>query len=153
LIKEAGKKVFLIFKIRKSNMPLKTSKGRINKNKRGQKNTDAQWTKKGGKSHYGYKNHLNIDNAHKLVWKYAVTDTSIDDVKRLNELPDTGNISYSVWADSAYRSEATEEALKAKGYRSQIHRKGARGKPLTAWETQPNKTRSQTHCRVAHLFA
>ncbi len=32
-----------------------------------QKDKDARWTKKHGKSHYGYKNHINIDRRHKLV--------------------------------------------------------------------------------------
>jgi hypothetical protein len=27
----------------------------------------ARWTKKYGKSHYGYKNHVNVDRKHKLV--------------------------------------------------------------------------------------
>ena len=32
--------------------------------KRSQKDTDARWTKKHGKSHYGYKNHVNVDRRH-----------------------------------------------------------------------------------------
>ena len=28
---------------------------------------DARWTKKHGKSHYGYKNHVNVDRQHKPV--------------------------------------------------------------------------------------
>lgn len=122
-------------------------------NKRRQKDTDARWTKKGEKSYYGYKNHVNVDNAHKLVRKYVVTDASVHDSQPLAKLLDNGNTSRSVWADSAYRSETAEADLKAKGYRSRIHRKGARGKPLTAWEKQGNKTRSQTRCRVEHVFA
>jgi len=122
-------------------------------NKRRQKDIDARWTKKGDKPYYGYKNHVNVDNAHKLIRKYTVTDASVHDSKQLDNLLDHGNTSRSVWADSAYRSEAAEAALKTKGYRSQIHRKGARGKPLTAREKQGNKTRSQTRCRVEHVFA
>ena len=34
---------------------------------RRQKDTDARWTRKHGKSHYGYKNHVNVDRQHKLV--------------------------------------------------------------------------------------
>jgi IS5 family transposase len=122
-------------------------------NKRRQKDTDARWTKKGGKSHYGYKNHVNVDNAHKLVRKYAVTDASVHDSQKLVELLDNGNASRAVWGDSAFRSAEIETKLKAKGYRSHIHRKGVRGKPLTAWEKQGNKTRSKTRCRVEHVFA
>ena len=32
-----------------------------------QKDKDARWTKKHGKSHFGYKNHINVDRRHKLV--------------------------------------------------------------------------------------
>ena len=35
--------------------------------KRSQKDTDARWTKKHGKSHFGYKNHVNVDRKHKLI--------------------------------------------------------------------------------------
>jgi IS5 family transposase len=121
--------------------------------KRRQKDTDARWTKKGGKSHYGYKNHVNVDNAHKLVRKYCVTDASVHDSQALGDVLDRGNTSRKLWADSAYRSEAIEGQLKAQGYHSRIHRKGLRGKPLTEWEKQGNKTRSKTRCRVGHVFA
>ena len=33
--------------------------------KRCQKDLDARWTKKHGKSHYGTKNHVNVDRTHK----------------------------------------------------------------------------------------
>ncbi len=35
--------------------------------KRCQKDTDARWTKKNKKSYFGYKNHIQADNAHKLI--------------------------------------------------------------------------------------
>ena len=47
--------------------------------KRRQKDTDARWTKKHGKSHYGYKNHVNVDRRHKLVRRYQVTDAAVHD--------------------------------------------------------------------------
>ncbi|MBL1266012.1 IS5 family transposase [Methylomicrobium sp. RS1] len=98
--------------------------------KRQQKDTDARWTQQGDKSYYGYKNHVNVDNAHKLIRKYAVTDASVHDSQRLETLLDAGNTSRAVWADSAYRSAAAEASLKAQGYRSRIHRKGVRGKAV-----------------------
>ena len=45
--------------------------------KRSQKDMDAQWTKKHGKSHYGYKNRVNVDRRHKLVRRYEVTDAAV----------------------------------------------------------------------------
>lgn len=38
--------------------------------KKRQKDVDARWTKKHGKSHYGYKNHINVDRRHKLIREY-----------------------------------------------------------------------------------
>src|SRR4051812_15579322 len=35
-------------------------------NKKAQKDVDARWTKKHGKSYFGYKNHVTIDRKHKL---------------------------------------------------------------------------------------
>ena len=48
-----------------------------------QKDLDARWTKKHGQSHYGYKNHINIDRTHKLVREYTVTDAARHDSQEL----------------------------------------------------------------------
>jgi IS5 family transposase len=48
-------------------------------NKRRQKDTDARWTKKNNKSTFGFKNHVQIDNQHKLIRDYAVTDARVHD--------------------------------------------------------------------------
>jgi IS5 family transposase len=37
--------------------------------KRRQKDTDARWTVKPGNNKYGYKNHVNVDKQHKLIWR------------------------------------------------------------------------------------
>ena len=47
--------------------------------KRRQKDMDARWTKKNNETHYGYKNHINADEAHKLVQSYAVSDAAVHD--------------------------------------------------------------------------
>ena len=44
-----------------------------------QKDLDARWTKKYGRSHYGYKNHVNVDSRHKLVRRFTVTDAARQD--------------------------------------------------------------------------
>ena len=122
------------------------------KPKRRQKDVEARWTKKHGKSHYGYKNHVNVDNAHKLVRKYEVSAANVHDSQVLEELLDEENSSKAIWADSAYRSGEQEERLRAKQYRSHIQRKGSRNKPLTRWEKQGNRTRAKVRVRVEHVF-
>ena len=47
-----------------------------------QKDKDARWTKKHGKSFFGYKNHVNVDRRHKLIRRYAVTDAAAHDSRQ-----------------------------------------------------------------------
>ena len=49
-----------------------------------QKDKDARWTKKHGKSFYGYKNHVNADAKHKLIRRYAVSDAAVHDSQELD---------------------------------------------------------------------
>ena len=120
--------------------------------KRCQKDVNARWTKKHGKSHYGYKNHINVDRRHKLVRRYHVTDASVHDSQVVKVILDANNTASDVWADSAYRSVEIEEMLASKGLTSRIHRKGRRNKPLTKREEQGNNTRSKVRVRVEHIF-
>jgi IS5 family transposase len=56
-----------------------------------QKGTDARWTQKHGKSHYGYKNPINVDRRHKLVRCYKVTDASVHDSQVVEDILDADN--------------------------------------------------------------
>jgi transposase, IS5 family len=51
--------------------------------KRQQKNLDARWTVKHGDHHYGYQNHVNVDNQHKLIRPYTVTNAAVPDSQAL----------------------------------------------------------------------
>src|SRR3977135_4225957 len=73
-----------------------------------QKDRDARWTKKHGKSFFGYKNHVNADAKHKLIRRYEVTDAAVHDSQPLDALLTKGNTSTDVFADRAYRSAQSE---------------------------------------------
>lgn len=120
--------------------------------KRCQKDLDARWTKKHGKSHYGHKNHVNVDRTHKLVRRYHVTDAAVHDSQAVDHLLMQGNTGSGMWADSAYRSEDMEAKLRARKLKSHIHRKGNRGKPLTDQSKGSNRTKSTVRVRVEHIF-
>ena len=119
---------------------------------RRQKDTDARWTKKHGKRHYGYKNHVTIDRRHKLIRRYRVTDAAVHDSQVVEELLTPDNTASGLWADSAYRSKAIEATVKAKGLTSRIHRKGYRNHALRDWEKAGNQSRSRFRARVEHVF-
>lgn len=120
--------------------------------KRSQKDVDARWTKKHGKSHYGYKNHVNVDRKHKLIRRYHVSDAALHDSQAVDHLLMRGNTGSGVWADAAYRSDEMEAKLQARKFKSHIHRKGKRGKPLTKQAKGSNRTKSTVRVRVEHIF-
>ena len=117
-----------------------------------QKDRDARWTKKHGKSFFGYKNHLNADAKHKLIRRYEVTDAAVHDSRPLDELLTKGNTSADVFADSAYRSAKIEAQLRASGFKSRIHRRGTRNHPLSDAQAKANRNRSKIRARVEHVF-
>ena len=142
--------------IKEDAIPIEWGK-RCNKNKLAQKDVCARWTKKGDETHYGYKNHVNVDDEHKLVQSYAVSDAAVHDSQVFDELldhtvDDKGD-KRPVYADSAYRSKEQEEKLAQAKIASQICEKGARNHPLTDAQKVSNKSKSKTRVRVEHVFA
>lgn len=117
-----------------------------------QKDTDARWTKKNSQSHFGYKNHINIDREHGLIRKYEVTDASVHDSQMLGGLIDPDNEKMEIWADSAYRSRVTENVLEKLGIISQIHERGFRNNPLADSQKEKNKEKSKIRALVEHVF-
>ena len=118
-----------------------------------QKDIDARWTKKGGQSHYGYKNHINIDKDTKLIAASACTDASVHDSQVLDAvLRDEAEGGKEVWADSAYRSDEQEQSLNASQHDSRIHERAYCNKPLTEVQKLCNTAKSRIRARVEHVF-
>ena len=117
-----------------------------------QKDKDARWTKKHGKSFFGYKNHVNVDRTHKLIRRYAATDAAEHDSRQLDGLLRRGNTSRDVFGDSAYRSAAAEARLTAQGFRSRIHVRATRGHPLSKAKAAANRAKSRIRARIEHVF-
>ncbi|MBU2714382.1 IS5 family transposase [Zooshikella harenae] len=116
-----------------------------------QKDTDARWTKKNEETHFGYKNHVTVDNAHKLIRDYKVTSAEVHDSQVFIEIL-AENTSADVWADSAYQSENNEISLAAMNMRSHVHKKGKKNKPLSERSKKANTRRSKVRARVEHVF-
>lgn len=125
-------------------------------NKRRQKDVDARWTKKHDEKHYGYKNHINADETHKLIHDYVVTDAAVHDSQvfeaLLDQTTDAVGNKRSIYADSAYRSQAHEERLASANIASHICEKGVRGHPLTDEQKESNRLKSKIRARVEHIF-
>jgi len=69
-----------------------------------QKDLDVRWTKKHGKSYYGYENHLSVDvdKEHKLIRAPAMFDAAVHDSRIFAAVLVRDNASAEVGADSAY---------------------------------------------------
>jgi IS5 family transposase len=65
---------------------------------------------------------------------------------------DEENGDRSIWADSAYRSDAHDEKLRERGYKSRIHHKGSRRRHLNQQEQATNYRRSKFRAPVEHIF-
>ena len=67
-----------------------------------------------------------MDVKHKLIRSYSVTDAAVHESGVFDELLDEINTSAQVYADSAYRSDASIELLENRGFRERLQRKGCK---------------------------
>lgn len=134
-----------------------------------QKDRDARWTLVFGRAReradgtrhadiaipvFGYKSHAGIDRRHGFIRKWDVTDASRHDGRMLRRgLLDKTNTGATVWADSAYRSRANEMFMEKHGFRSQVHHRKPRGRPMAPHIRRGNAGRSKVRAAVEHVFA
>jgi transposase, IS5 family len=134
-----------------------------------QKDRDARWTLVFGKARlredgtkhadiaipvFGYKSHASIDRRHGFIRKWDVTDASRHDGRMLRRgLLDPTNTGTTVWADSAYRSQANEAFMERHGFRSQVHHRKPKGRPMPPNIRRGNASRSSVRAAIEHVFA
>jgi IS5 family transposase len=119
---------------------------------RRQKDVDATWVQKNGETHFGYKNHVQVDVEHKLIRSYVVTPASTHDSQVFDILLDPNNTHAEVYADSAYRSQKSSDELASRGFRNRTMRKAVRNRELTEREHKINRLLARIRCRVEHVF-
>jgi len=97
---------------RKENMAIKSSEvpedWETKPAMRSQKDVDARWTKKHGKSPNGDKNHVNVDRMHKLIRRYHVSDAALhdcQDCQAVDALLMCDHTAPGVWAAAAHQSK------------------------------------------------
>lgn len=123
-----------------------------NPNKLEQKDLDADWVKKNGKTFFGYKNHIKIDKGSKLITFYAITAASVHDSQMLEDLLDENEAGQPLYADSAYSGKNCAKAIKSARMKNCTHEKGYRYKALTQKQKEQNTVKSKTRARVEHVF-
>ena len=119
--------------------------------KRAHKDRDARWTRKGPETFFGYKNHVKVDRASKLIVEFKVTAASANDGAQLPDL--VGPEDRVVHADCAYNRELVRAHLRASGVRACLQAKGTRYVQLTDAQRKTNRWHARTRVRVEHVFA
>ncbi len=103
---------------------------------------------------FGYQNHISIDRRFGFIRRWAATDATAYEGRRLRQgLVDSSNTASGVWADTAYRSVANETFLNKNGFVSYIHRKKPKGHAMPETMRRANNAKSKIRSRVEHVFA
>jgi transposase, IS5 family len=121
--------------------------------KRAQKDVDARWTNKHGKSFYGYTLHAHTDRRWGFIRQYAVTAANVHDSQVFEAILDPMNTAKRVMADSAYADKSRQVQLARQRYRVDIQHKGVAGKPLSAAQQRRNHRIAKDRAFGEHPFA
>jgi IS5 family transposase len=121
--------------------------------KRRQKDTQARWTKKHGKSYFGYKLSASADKRYKLLRKIKISTAAENDTCHLEDVLDRLNTCRDLYGDKGYVDGEREARLKSHGWRVHIQRKARQGKPLSDCQRRRNTRIARTRARVEHVFA
>jgi IS5 family transposase len=113
---------------------------------------DAAWTKKDGRRHFGYKAHVALDMASRIVRRLAFTPANVNETSCADAL--ICGDERAVYADKAYDSKARSAALKARGIRNGIMRRWHWKWPAPSrWQARRNRLLVKRRAPVEPLFA
>jgi IS5 family transposase len=112
---------------------------------------DAEFTKSGGKTRYGYKGHIGVDADSTIIHSVEFTPANVHDSTMFNELITEQET--IIYADKGYAKKQRTRALRNKGIRSGILDKGYRNTPLTRKQQVRNKILSSIRNAVERPFA
>jgi transposase, IS5 family len=112
----------------------------------------ADWTSKNGKSYFGYKLHVGVDQGSGLIRKAVFTPARVQDNEVAEALisGDEG----AVYADRIYESRARRARLKAAGIKDRImHRRHKYMPVLPRWMAARNRLISKRRAPVESVFS
>lgn len=111
----------------------------------------ASWTRKNGRSHFGYRLHVGTDQAHNLIRTVAFTPAHVGESSVADAL--ISGDEAAVYADKGYESKARRAALKARGAKDRIcHRSHKNQAGLPRWQTLRNKAIAKRRSVIEQVF-
>lgn len=115
------------------------------------KDQDANFTQKRGKTYYGYKGHIAIDEDSQIIKQIEFTKASVHDSNEFDNLIDYTE--EAVFADKGYANKQRRKKLESKGIFDGILEKGYRNKLLSKTQKKVNRLLSSIRNRVEKTFA
>lgn len=111
---------------------------------------DADWTRKGGKSYFGYKAHIGVDEGG-LIRRAELTSAKTSDSETADAL--VCGDERAVYADKAYELKERRQRLKAAGIKDRImHRSHKHQTQLPHWQAVRNQLISPIRSAVERVF-
>jgi len=117
-----------------------------------QRDTDATWTKKHGKSYFGYKNHIKMDEKRKLIRTFEVPPANVHDSQPVGILLNQEDAGQPLHGDAAYVGDPIRQMLRGLKMKDCRHAKASKDKPLSRYQKRANKAKSKIRARVEHVF-
>src|SRR5512135_334996 len=111
----------------------------------------AGWTKKNGKSHFGYKAQVAVDEGSEIIRTAILTSADLHDSQPAAPL--IRGDEHAVYGDKAYASQRLRDRLAEAGINDGLMYKAARNKPLKSWQSWFNKAVAVIRAAVERRFA
>lgn len=122
-----------------------------NQTSRSRTDPEAEWTKKNGKAHFGYKGHVGVDEGSGIIRSATLTGASVNDTVVADKLI-LGD-ERAVYGDQAYSTHARRAALRARGCKDRIMHRPNKHHDLTARQKQRNRGIAKRRAPVERVFA
>lgn len=111
----------------------------------------ASWTRKNGKSHFGYRLHIGADQTHTLIRTVRLTPAHVGE-SPVAEALICGD-EKAVYGDKGYEHKGRRARLKAKGVKDRICHRADKHRPrLGHWQVQRNKAIAKRRAPVERIF-
>jgi IS5 family transposase len=111
---------------------------------------DAGFTKKHGRTYFGYKLHVGVDAGSELIRAVETSSADLHDGEAFGALV-VGDEA-KVYGDKAYGSQKNRDFLSRMGIADALMYKAARNKPLKSWQKWFNKAVSIVRSGVERVF-
>ncbi len=113
---------------------------------------DANWTRQNGKSYFGYKAHVAMDQGSRLIRRSLLTPAKIYESQVADDL--VMGDEKAVYADRAYEQKQRRRKLKSLGIKDRIMHRSHKNQPaLPPWQRRRNRLIAPIRATIEHLFA